>query len=564
MQVAYKRAEQASERRVYLKDVSEKQLSRVRGAGFSWNKKSKLWEGCPSVFMLEALSQMIRLPASLLALKTELDNSQQAINAERVLDKTQVKQRVSVLVNAQLFAHQIKGLNMALERFKEGAGFGLLFEMGCGKTLTAISIAGALFAKNLIKKVLVVCPSSIVSVWEGDIEKFAAFPYTVRALQGNKQTRLKLLEDLLNATLGDPPLCIAVINYESVHREGIFQALQGYDADLIICDESQRIKSHKAAQSKALHKLGDKAKYKLILSGTPVQNNAIDLWSQYRFLDPSIFGSNFYAFKARYTVPGGFQGKQIIGYQNIDDLIKRAHSIAYRVTKEECLDLPEQLFIDRPIELSAPEKRLYNDIKNESLAELESGTVTAETILTKILRLQQFTGGFLADDEGKVNQVSSAKLDVLKEILEDYIPTGEKAVIFAKFTEELKAIKKLLDDMGIKFSFIDGSVPQSERGALVSQFQQDPETKVFLAQISTAGLGITLTAASLSIFYSYGYNFADYQQATARTHRIGQIKKCTYINLVCKGTIDEKILKALSKKQLTAKEIVDDWRSYFE
>ena len=564
MQVAYKRAEQPSERRVYLKDVSEKQLSRVRGAGFSWNKQSKLWEGCPSVFMLEALSQMIRLPASLLALKTELDASQQAINAERVLDKTQVKQRISVPVNAQLFAHQIKGLNMALERFKEGAGFGLLFEVGCGKTLTAISIAGVLFEKNKIERVLVVCPSSIVSVWEQDIEKFAAFPYTVRALQGNKQTRLKLLEGLLNATLGDPPLSIAVINYESVHREGIFQGLLGYDADLIICDESQRIKTHNAAQSKAMHKLGDKARYKLILSGTPVQNNAIDLWSQYRFLDPSIFGSNFYAFKARYTVSGGFQGKQIIGYQNLEELIKKAHSIAYRVKKEECLDLPEQLFIDRPIELSAPEKRLYNDIKNESLAELESGTVTAETILTKILRLQQFTGGFLADDEGNMNQVSSAKLDTLKEILEDFIPSGDKVVIFARFTEELKAIKKLLDNMSIKFDFIDGSVPQEKRGGIVSHFQNDSETKVFLAQVATAGLGITLTAASISIFYSVSFNYAEFTQCVGRIHRIGQKKKCTYINLVCKDTIDEKILKALSKKQLTAKEIVDDWRSYFE
>lgn len=563
MQVAYKRAEQPSERRVYLKDVSEKQLSRVRGAGFSWNKQSKLWEGCPSVFMLDALSQMIKLPSSLLALKTELDASQQAINAERVLDKTQVKQRISVPVNAQLFAHQIKGLNMALERFKEGAGFGLLFEMGCGKTLTAISIAGVLFKKKKIERVLVVCPSSIVSVWQGDIEKFAAFPYTVRALQGNKQTRLKLLEGLLNATLGDPPLSIAVINYESVHREGIFQGLLGYDADLIICDESQRIKTHNSAQSKAMHKLGDKARYKLILSGTPVQNNAIDLWSQYRFLDPSIFGSNFYAFKARYTVPGGFQGKQIIGYQNIDDLIKRAHSIAYRVTKEECLDLPEQLFIDRPIELSAQEKRIYNDLKNESLAELESGTVTAETILTKILRLQQFTGGFLADDEGKVNQVSSAKLDVLKEILEDYIPAGEKAVIFARFTAELKAIKKLIEELGVKYAFIDGSVKQEERGGIVEQFQNDKETKIFLGQLQTASTGLTLTASHLMIFYSVSFNYADFSQACARVHRISQTKKCTYINLIAKDTIDEKILKALKKKENIAHNIVDDWRNYF-
>lgn len=174
-------------------------------------------------------------------------------------------------------------------------GFGLLFEMGCGKTLTAIMIAGTAYQMGKVEKVLVVAPTSVCSVWPKDFAEFADFKANIKVLLGDKNRRLKLLNDLDNFPF--KALKVAVINYESTWREGIFDALYEWNADMIICDESQRIKSHDAEQSKAMHKLGDQAKYKLILSGTPVQNNAIDLYSQYRFLDPTIFGTNFYQFE---------------------------------------------------------------------------------------------------------------------------------------------------------------------------------------------------------------------------------------------------------------------------
>ncbi len=165
-----------------------------------------------------------------------------------------------------------------------------------------------------------------------------------------------------------------------------------FDADLVIADESQRIKTHDAEQSKALHRLGDKARYKMILSGTPVQNEAIDIFSQYRFLDPTIFGSNFYAFRGRYCEMGGFNRKQVVGYRDLDQLIKKEHSVAYRVTKEEALDLPEQTFENRYITLSKKERDLYDRLRRDSFAELsDGGRITATTVLTKLLRLQQFT-----------------------------------------------------------------------------------------------------------------------------------------------------------------------------
>ena len=160
-------------------------------------------------------------------------------------------------------------------------GFGFLFEMGCGKTLTAIATIGTAYKLGNIEKVLIISPTSVCSVWPKEFEDYADFKSVVKVLLGDKNKRLKALSDLENFPF--KALKVAVINYESTWREDIFEALYTWNADMIICDESQRIKTHDAEQSKAIHKLGDQARYKLILSGTPVQNNAIDLYSQYRF-----------------------------------------------------------------------------------------------------------------------------------------------------------------------------------------------------------------------------------------------------------------------------------------
>lgn len=334
-------------------------------------------------------------------------------------------------------------------------GFGLLFEMGCGKTLTAIMIAGTAYQMGKVEKVLVVAPTSVCSVWPKDFAEFADFKANIKVLLGDKNRRLKLLNDLDNFPF--KALKVAVINYESTWREGIFDALYEWNADMIICDESQRIKSHDAEQSKAMHKLGDQAKYKLILSGTPVQNNAIDLYSQYRFLDPTIFGTNFYQFRNRYAIMGGFNRHQIVGYKDLDQLIQKEHSIAYRVTKDEALDLPEQTFLQRYITMSAKEKNIYDRIKRESFAELESGgQISATTVLTKLLRLQQFTGGFLvADGEEKPELVSKGKLNALEEIVDDYVvDAGKKLVIFARFRPEIDIIGQMLKKKKLRYGEI--------------------------------------------------------------------------------------------------------------
>ena len=428
---------------------------------------------------------------------------------------------------------------------------------------------GAAYKMGKIRKVLIVAPTSVCAVWPKEFEDYAAFPFTVRTMLGDKNKRLKELSDLQRFPY--PHLKVAVINYESTWRDGIFEALEEYDADMIICDESQRIKTHDSEQSKAMHRLGDKARYKMILSGTPVQNEAVDIFSQYRFLDSTVFGQNFYTFRNRYAVMGGFNRKQIVAYRDLDQLIHKQHSIAYRVTKDEALDLPEQTFENRCITMSPKERQIYDRIRRDSFAELQNGgTITATTVLTKLLRLQQFTGGFLVEDDAtKPQMVSRGKLDALSDILQDYVIEGKKKlVIFARFLPEVHEIEKLTEKMlkkhGMKAASIYGEIKKELRGDIVQQFQTDPSTMVFIGQIDTAGTGITLTAADTCVYYSVNFNYATYSQSLSRIHRIGQRNCCNYIHLVVENSIDSQVLEALSKKEDLAKTIVDDWRRYFD
>lgn len=432
--------------------------------------------------------------------------------------------------------------------------------MGLGKSLTSICITGCLYNKGVIKRVLIVSPSSVCAVWEKELAQFADYQYSVAVLTGTKANRLKELTALTKK----PNLQVAVINYEAAWR--LLPELLDFNPDLIIADESQRIKSNSAKQSKAMHRLGDRARYKLILSGTPVQNNAVDLYSQYRFMDSSIFGTNFYSFRNRYCLMGGFQAHQIVGYQHEDELIRKAHSAAFRITKAEALDLPAQTFENRYVNLTSKERKVYDQLRRDGFTELENEeTITATTVLTKLLRLQQFTGGFLPDEAGRPQVVNTAKLDALSDILQDYVIDGcGKLVIFARFTAEIEAIGKLMDKLKISYAAIHGGVPIAERGGIVKDFQENPKTMVFLAQLQCAGLGITLTAASVAVYYSLNFNYADYSQSLARIHRIGQRSNCHYINLLVEDSVDDKTLEALAEKDGIAKKLVDNWRDYFE
>jgi len=463
-------------------------------------------------------------------------------------------------IKVKPYNHQKIAFNFAIEKLEQEGCAALLMDMGLGKSLTSIAIAGQLYQENKIERVLVVCPTSIISVWEKEFVKFADYDYYVESIVGSTMSKRK---EKLKSLCHKKGLQVAVINYEATWR--MEKELNVYKPDIIICDESQKIKNPSAAQSKTLHRLGVKAKYKIILTGTPVQNSPMDVFSQWKFLDPNIFGVSFYAFRNRYAVMGGYYNHQIIKFKNMDELTSKAHSVSYRITKGEALDLPEQIFLNRYCELEKEARKVYDTVMKESYAELMDGEITATNILTKLMRLSQIAGGHVKDDEGRMQVISKAKLNELKDIMEDVIiDNKKKLVVFARFIPEIESIKQLADEMKVEYSYITGEIKTDDRGVMCDNFQNNENVKLFIAQIQTAGLGITLTAADTAVFYSLDFNYANYSQAIARTHRIGQKNTCTYINLISTETVDEKIIKALESKEDIAKNIVDNWREYFK
>ena len=410
-----------------------------------------------------------------------------------------------------------------------------------------------MFETGKIKKLLIVCPLSICGVWEEEFSKFADFEYNLKILKGSLEKKTETLYSLEGQALQ-----IAVVNYESVWR--IEKQIKNWHPDMIICDESHKIKSHNIAASKSLHKLGEKTSYKLILTGTAITNKAIDIFSQYKFLESRIFGKSFYTFRNHYFDLVGFGNHTPILKESMKNELKnKIHSIAFVAKKSECLDLPKTTEIVRKIELEPSAMNTYKHLVRDSFAELQNSEVTVTNVLTKIMRLSQLTGGFLGDDDGKkIYQVSKAKLHALEDIIDEVTASGKKLVIMARFIPEIDAIKKLLVKKNLSFSVITGNV--KNRADEIAKFQNDTDVLVFVGQIATAGLGITLTAASTTVFYSLDYSMSNFEQAKARIHRTGQKENCTYIYLIAKNTVDEKVLRALKKKYDLASSIIVEYK----
>ena len=456
-------------------------------------------------------------------------------------------------IKARPFEHQKRAFEFVMHRFENDSGAALLVEMGCGKSLISVAVAGALFGEEKARKLLIVCPLSICGVWEEEFSKFADFDYNLKILKGSLEKKIETLYSLEGRALQ-----IAVVNYESVWR--IERQIKNWHPDMIICDESHKIKTHNISASKSLHRLGEKTRYKMILTGTAITNKAIDIFSQYKFLEPKIFGKSFYTFRNHYFDMVGYGNHTPVLKESMKDELKnKIHSIAFVAKKSECLDLPETTDIVRYVELEPYAMNTYKHLVRDSFAELQNSEVTVTNVLTKILRLSQLTGGFLGDDDGKkIYQISKAKLNALEDIIDEVTASGKKLVVMARFIPEIEAIKKLLVDKGLRFSIITGEI--KNRADEIAKFQNDTDVLVFIGQIATAGLGITLTAASTMVFYSLDYSMSNFEQAKARIHRTGQKENCTYIYLIAKNTVDEKVLRALKKKYDLASSIIDEYK----
>lgn len=464
---------------------------------------------------------------------------------------------LSMPIKVKPYFHQQQAFDFACCKFGITApdtsnGVALLMEMGCGKSLTGIGIAGALYQYGKIQRMLVVCPLSIVGVWQQEFERFANFPYELIILKGSSSKKKEML-----SVVPETGLQVVVVNYESAWR--IQDALEAFGADLIIADEGHKIKEARTAQAKCLHYLGDRAKYKLLLTGTLITNHEIDAFSQYRYLNRKIFGDSFYRFRNTYFDMVGY-GNHIPRFRSYmqEDFLQKMHSVAFRVTKEECLDLPEIIEEVREIELEPKAMKMYRELESESYTELKDSEVSAVNVLTKLLRLSQLTGGHLTDDDGNSNMVSKAKLYALEDIIDASVAENKKLVVMARFIPELDDIQELLEKKDIGYAVVRGGV--KERAEEIRRFQEDSDCKVFIGQIAAAGLGITLTAASTMVFYSMDYSMSNFEQAKARIHRVSQKNDCLYIYLIAKGTVDKKVLKSLRNKVDLAKMLVDEYR----
>lgn len=453
------------------------------------------------------------------------------------------------------YAHQIAAFNHCLA-VKHPA---LFLEMRCGKTPTAIAAMGRRFQRGEIARVLVVALTSVVPEWDRQLAEFADYPYSLLLLEGP----LKKRAERLAAWKTNPArLQVAVVNWDAVAP--LLPALLSWNPDLVVGDETQKIKNPTTQRTRAMWKLGWRARYRMILTGTPVTQGAEDLFAQYCFLDPGLLGTSFAKFKARHLEMGGYNDRQVIGYRELDVLTEKIHSVAFRVRLRDTYDMPPEVEAIRYCELEPGAARAYRELEQESATDLgNQSTVTADNVLTRLLRLQQVAGGFVTDDDRNDRQVSTAKLDLLAEVLDEALAGDpeRKVVVFARFLPELDAIRRLLARLDLPHVTIQGGT--KDRGEVIRRFREDPSVRVFVGQIQTAGVGIPLDVADTAVYFSTTFSFADYDQARSRIRAVGKATPRQHVALLARNTVDEHVQRALARKRNVADDVVDRWRELF-
>lgn len=465
------------------------------------------------------------------------------------------------------FRHQKR----ALEKIRKLDGkAGLFMEMGTGKTKVAIDWAGIGFYNRGLTKVLVVAPLSVLGVWPRQIRQHLHAPRSVYRLEGPTTRKCRDLQRIVHSPRSDR-ITFVLVNYESIWREpdrgpGVEALIRKWQPDLVIFDESHRIKAPNSKQSKAAWRIAREAPERLLLTGTPITKAPLDVFGQFRALNHNIFGDNWYQFKFTFGVWVGFHKQQLVRYRNLDELIDKVRKWSFRIKKTQCLDLPEKLFQDVPVTVSDRAMRLYTQMAKESIIEIEdklanmTATAVAPIVLTKILRLTQITSGFIKDVEGKIRVFDDSKLRVCTDLVSDLLEEDHKVVIFARFIVDLERIAEALAKRRIKYRILSGSVPPRMRDSIMHEFQTDPEVKVFIAQIQTGSEGIELYAADVAIYYSMDNKLLHWLQSQDRLHRPGQTRNVTYYRLIVPRTVDELTYKALDEKKKIADLVIHDPR----
>jgi SNF2 family DNA or RNA helicase len=361
-------------------------------------------------------------------------------------------------------------------------------------------------------------------------------------------------------------LHVLIMNVESLStKKGVDFAAKFINSHetLMAIDESTTIKNPEAKRTKNIVELGKNAKYKRILTGSPVTKSPLDLYKQCEFLDPWLLDhTSWYTFRTRYAVMKNmsFNGRtfqKVVGYKNLGELSEKLKPFSNRVLKDDCLDLPNKTFMKRIVQLTPDQNKVYTQMKKEALAILNGKMLTTSNALTQLMRLQQITCGHFKSDDGTVQEVKSNRIDELIDVLNEI---EGKVVIWAHWQSDVKQIIKAILDEFDQGCLVDyyGLTPQDKRQQNIKRFQEDDKCRFFVGTPQTGGYGITLTAASNMIYYSNGYDLEKRQQSEARIDRIGQTKPMTYIDIICEDTVDERIVKALRKKVNIASQVMGE------
>lgn len=485
------------------------QLVKMAPDGRKWDAKAKEWVLPATIDNIRFVIRDLRADCPELRAKlAEIEHPLEHGNGHRIDWK------------ATPFQHQRDGLDLILSN----NAVALFWEQGCGKTLPTIKAIEHRLQAGEIKRALVICPKTVITSWVKEFAQYSSI--TPAVIAGKDRDGIQQ-----RAT-------VAIINYD------LLRMMHVGAWDMVVFDESQYIKGHTAQRSKAAHALAKGAKFRVLLTGTPIAKDAGDIFGQFRVLDEAIFGSSFWAFRAKYFVNMGRNFPDWRIRPEATDEIKRKIALrSQRVRKVDVLDLPDKLYQVRTIDMTADQRRIYHDLETQLLAEVEDVTVTVPYLITKLMRLNQVCSGFLHHGD-RVLHTDNPKLAELKQIVDDY---DGQVVVWAVFLHDVQAIADAFPGALV----IDGSKTTDERAQAIDDFQAG-RAKVMVLQQQAGAVGITLTAAHLSIFYSRNYSLLDRMQAEDRLHRIGQRNPVAYVDLIMAGSIEQDIIEAIESKRIVA------------
>lgn len=431
-------------------------------------------------------------------------------------------------------------------------------KMGTGKTFAAVHLACARYMAGLIDSVVIICPSTLRSTWRKELEKYATVPYDFRV----HDTKAKWYKDFCDVGQRKPGvLQILAVSVEGLGvSESLYDSVCGFFAGrdvFVINDESSRIKNPQALRTKRAIEFRDHAKYRIILNGTPIAIGMEDLWSQYEFLDPNIIGTgDYWSYKTRYMEMGGYEAKQIVGYKNVEELMKLIEPYTVEVGKD-VLNLPPKVMTVRYVSATPEQKRLLAQIKKGYSDDETAPLIKVDNVLERVLRWRQVVGGWLPRQDPETGTVtleplkSNPKMDSLFDLVDDNF-NGSKFIIWSPFVHELEymaaRLSKLYGPDAVRLYY--GATSKEDRSLIEDAYCNDPKMRFFLANPQTAGLGLTLISGTndVMIYYSGTNAYIDRAQSEDRSHRIGQGNSVTVVDMVMERTVDEVILASIGEK----------------